>query len=277
MIHNYIITRFSILDYTFKGYRLTIDQTEEDYKNILFDKNRLDFKFNVFEKMTLSSIMNQTSNNYTWLIYTSIYLPDEYKTELINLVKSNKNIKIIYVNTFKEFFDDINKQIIHDEYTTIRLDDDDDGLNNRFIETLNNYNYNDMKNKILSFPKGKKFKVDNNIIFGNNIKYLNIALGLTAFNMNIYKCGDHTKINDKYDVIYNNDIEEAYYVCCSEYCDKKKNIIIMHFYLMHLIYPTLFYNLHHYISLLVPSLFQNLNYLYFYIYDKLETLHPIHF
>ena len=223
MLHNYIITRFSILDYTFKGYRLSKDKTEEDYKNILFDKNRLDFKFNVFEKMTLSSIMNQTNNNYTWLIYTSIYLPDEYKNKLINLVKTNKNIKIIYVNTFDEFLNDINKQIKHDEYTTIRLDDDD-GLNNRFIETLNNYNYNDMKNKILSFLKGKKFKVDNNIIYGDNINYSNIALGLTAFNMNIYECGHHKKINNKYDVIYNNDIEEAYYICCSEYCDTKRKI-----------------------------------------------------
>ena len=222
MLHNYIITRFSILDYTFKGYKLSKDNSEQDYKKILFEKNRLNFKFNVFEKMTLPSIINQTSNNYTWLIYTSIYLPDEYKIKLINLVKTNKNIKIIYVNTFKEFFDDIDKQISHDEYTTIRLDDDD-GLNHKFIEILNNYNYNDMKNKILSFPLGKKFKVDNKIIFGDNTNFKNIALGLTAFNMIIYNCGDHTKINNKYDVIYNN-IEEAYYLCCSEYCDTKRKI-----------------------------------------------------
>ena len=54
----YFITRFSIFDYDFKGYKLTKNLGIED-KSYLFSKERLDYKFDSFEKITLPSIVSQ--------------------------------------------------------------------------------------------------------------------------------------------------------------------------------------------------------------------------
>ena len=39
--------------------------------------------------------------------------------------------------------------------------------------------------------------------------------------MNIYKCGNHTKVDDNYKVIYDF-YKNSYYLCCSEFCDTKR-------------------------------------------------------
>jgi hypothetical protein len=195
----YIITRFSILDFNFKGYRLTRKNSKniQDYKNKLFAKNRLDYKFDSFEKITLPSIVNQTNQNYVWEIYTSKFLPEEYKERLIKLTKPYDKIKIYFIESFKDFN---NSEKTTDNYCTARLDDDD-GLNKDFIEKLQKFENH--KNTIVSFPCGQKVTIQNNeIIYGVKMEYKKIAIGLCAINMNIYNCGEHTLVDRKYKVIY---------------------------------------------------------------------------
>ena len=96
----YFITRFSIFDYDFKGYKLTKNLGIEEYKSYLFSKERLDYKFDSFENY-LPSIVSQTDNNYIWEIYTSEYLPIEYKNRLLASTNKYKNIKIFFINSFK--------------------------------------------------------------------------------------------------------------------------------------------------------------------------------
>ena len=75
---NYIITRFSIFDYNYKGFILTKScKNIDEYKQLLFNKDRLDFKFFIFENITLKSILNQTNKKFIYLIYSSKLLPDE--------------------------------------------------------------------------------------------------------------------------------------------------------------------------------------------------------
>jgi len=273
--HNYIITRFSIFDYNFKGFNITKDNTNniEKYKSILFDHNRLDFKFNVFQNMTYQSIMNQTDKNFTWLIYTSIFLPDYYKNKLENIIYSPQTqksaffppnehpskpttelstepkshffssqtpqIKLIYVDNFKSFLSDIPKHIHHQLFTTIRLDDDD-GLNKNFIKIINSYDFKENCGKIISFPKGIEYTINStklshhvedknfhtppppNILYGKQIFYPLNAMGMCGVGMLIFNCGDHTQVGNKYEVIYNDTLNDAYYMCCSEYCDTKR-------------------------------------------------------
>lgn len=211
-MHHYIITRFSILDkQTNKGFR----RNSEDY---LFSKNRLDFKFFVFHNMTYNSVVSQTCTNYKWLIYTSNNLPKVYK-EKLNSYK-NKNIDIIYVNSFREMRINKNKILKHQtNYSTLRLDDDD-GICSNFLEILNKYA--DQKNKIISFPDGKKYTIINDtIVFGSRIVWPKIGLGLTAIGFDIYSAGSHTKVDQKYDVIYDY-TPESYFLCCSEFCDTQR-------------------------------------------------------
>ena len=172
----YFITRFSIFDYDFKGYRQTRNLSIEEYKSYLFSKERLDYKFNSFEKITLPSIVSQTDDNYIWEIYTSEYLPIEYQTKLLASTNKYKNIKIFFINSFKEFKEFNKSNIIHDNYCTVRLDDDD-GLNKNFVKILQKYK--DKTKEIISFPKGKKFTISNNkIIYGKNVEKKNNEMGI---------------------------------------------------------------------------------------------------
>tara|TARA_B100001057_G_C22471308_1_gene802765 strand:+ start:18 stop:671 length:654 start_codon:yes stop_codon:yes gene_type:complete len=214
----YFITRFSIFDYDFKSYKITKNLSFEEYKSYLFSKERLDYKFNSFEKITLQNIVNQTNNNYIWEIYTSKYLPIEYKKRLLESTNKYKNIKIFFINSFKEF-NKSNK--INDKYCTVRLDDDD-GLTENFVKILQKYKHK--TNEIISFPKGTKFTISNNkIILGDKIECKNIALGLCAIDMDIYKCGNHTKINNKFKVTYDM-TPDIYLQNCSEFCDTERKL-----------------------------------------------------
>ena len=68
----------------------------EEYKSYLFSKERLDYKFNSFEKITLPSIVSKTDDNYIWVIYTSEYLPIEYQNILLENLQINKKYKDIF-------------------------------------------------------------------------------------------------------------------------------------------------------------------------------------
>jgi hypothetical protein len=63
------------------------------------------------------------------------------------------------------------------------------------------------------------------IISGKKISRLNNAQGLCAIGMNIYSCGNHTKVAEKYKVIYDN-APDMYLVNCDEqYTDTKRKFV----------------------------------------------------
>ena len=233
----HIITRFSIYDYSYLNFN---QKTEEEYKNILFNPNRLSYKFNSFEKITLQSVLNQTNQNYIWDIYTSIYLPENYKKKLLELInkynkisgeiyreknkdyllfqsekinnsyRSNK-IQIIFIESFEEFN---RKYIYYSKYCTVRLDDDD-GLSPYFIESLNKYKNHDKV--IISHVNGTTITMKNNkIIYGSDVSRKNNSQGLCAIGMNIYMCGNHNKVSNKYNVIYDY-TPNMYLLHCSKF------------------------------------------------------------
>lgn len=217
--HIYIFTRFSIYD---KNRVVTTIQSQKNYSEFIFSNDRLNFKFKVFEKVTLPSINLQTYKNYTWFIYTSDKLPENYKIKLENLTRTNPKINIKYVDGFVSFFKDIDETLKNKRnYFTVRLDDDD-GLNKHFFELLNRYRK--YKKCIVSFYNGKKYTIkDDKIILGSKVSIKNIAAGVSANEMNIFNCGDHSKYHKKFKVIYNS-FPIAYLLCCSkQFCDSKRS------------------------------------------------------
>ena len=216
----YIITRFSIYDYNCKSFKITRETTNDDYKSKLFDNKRLDLKFYIFEKMTIPSIVNQTNQDFIWFIYSSKYLPENYKQKLLNLTKNYSKIKVFFIESFSDFY---RPPIIAEKFFTLRLDDDD-SLRLDFIDSVNKYNFDEHENCIISHINGIKFAYyDDKITYGGEISYKKIALGLCAIGMNIYKCGNHNSIDSKYKVIYN-DTPNMYYLFCSKYCDTNRSL-----------------------------------------------------
>jgi Putative rhamnosyl transferase len=220
----YIITRFSIFDRNCYKFKLRRNKNKDEFFNKLFSTNRLNSKFTTFEKITLPSILNQSNKNYIWNIYTSEYLPEEYKNRLIELTSPHKKINIHYVKSFKYFdksVDNVTKNKTF-KYCTIRLDDDD-GLSANFIENLQKYKNEDKT--IISHPKGTRVTIkDDKLVLGKKISKLNNAQGLCGIGMNIYSCGNHMKVAEKFKVIYDN-TPNMYLVNCDYHCDTKRKFV----------------------------------------------------
>lgn len=212
----YFITRFSIYDPNKKAWVIS-RLPQQQYFNKLFSEDRLNAKFTAFEKMTLPTVLNQTNKNYEWLILSSVHLPEIYKKRLNDLVAPHPQIKVYYVNNWEEVDQILKTYPYEPSYATVRLDDDD-GLSPNYVQMLQQYK--DKRGCIITFPYGTGYKIENgNIIYKEGDICCNcIALGLTAINMNIYSCGNHTKLKDKYTIIKNN-TRGMYYLFFSKYCD----------------------------------------------------------
>jgi hypothetical protein len=175
------------------------------------DEERLEFKFNVFEKLTKPSVLSQTDENFTWHIFAGKFLQDRIKID-------DSRITVHYVS-----LDDFRKQCqeICNNTTTVRLDDDD-GISPLLLESLDNYSEG-----VVSFPRGRQFSViDNNIVFSETPTFQpNVSAGMARINGNIYECGNHAHIHTRFNVIYDN-LEDAYYQCCSEYCWSQRRVFM---------------------------------------------------
>ena len=215
----YFISRFNIFDYNFKGFQLTQKNDQAAYSDLFFNKDRLEFKTNIFINVTLASIIKQDNSNWEWHIYTSKYLPLKYLNRIKTAAMKNINIHVIEVENFDEFYKQITDFPYDANYATVRLDDDDT-LYKGYVGLLNKYK--NQKGRIISFPYGHEYYyLNGKKIIGNKCFNPNIALGLAAINKVIYNCGDHSNISARYNIIYNN-TPNVYLLCCSPHGDTKR-------------------------------------------------------
>jgi hypothetical protein len=215
----YFITRFSIYDPQFRGFRITVDYDYEEYERRLFNRNRLEHKFNTFQNITLRTIVEQSCNDWKWLIYTSDRMPDEYSKRLSFMVKEYANIVLIPVKDFNEFFEKDLSYNYGDSFATVRIDDDD-GLNKCFVKKLQQYSKN--IGSIVSFTEGTLVKyAKGHMVMGEKITAKNNALGLTGIGVKIYNCGRHSDIDARYNVIYDS-TPDMFFLTCSRFTDTKR-------------------------------------------------------
>lgn len=217
----YFITRFSILDV--KSDSWVISRQNKDFdilKQKLFSLERLTEKMWTLKNITYKSLVSQTNQDYIWLIYISNQLPEKFKNEILSI--GNEKIKIIEVEDQKDFFRKLKETNFGENYSTVRLDDDD-GLNPYFIEIINDYYTKKSDIKIISFPKGIKIKKENNILYAEKKEfyYKKIAIGLTMFDDNIYFAGNHVTIDEKYQVFYD-EKPDMYLIYSSNICDTQR-------------------------------------------------------
>ena len=219
----YVLTRFSIFDPKYKGFNIVKNNNIDDYKNKLFNKKRLDRKFEIFENFTLPCIENQTYAKWEWNIFASKFMPEKYKNMLDNIVSKNSKINVKYIKSFKHFKFEEKK---NEEYCTIRLDDDD-GLNPLFFENLQKYK--SQKNKVVMHTNGIRVKYENNtLLYGNKRNWGQAQTGLCAISNNIYDYGSHNSINNRYSVI-KDETPDMWYLMHDKYCDSGRIVKNKHF------------------------------------------------
>jgi len=220
----YFITRFSIYDPNFRGFRITKQYDPKEYERRLFDKKRMDFKFDVFREVTFPSIINQGFKDWIWHIYISDRLPTDYKKQLFDLTKWHQNIKIFQVKDFKEFFEKTSSYDYEKPFATVRIDDDD-ALSPLFAEKLQKYEKN--VGSVINFTDGRLAKyIHGKLKIGKKISEKNNAQGLAGIGINIYACGRHSDINERYNVIYDYS-PEMFLLMCSNYTDTKRGFTFL--------------------------------------------------
>ncbi|ADO67285.1 hypothetical protein crov252 [Cafeteria roenbergensis virus] len=187
---HFVIIRFSVI----------FNNRPELKTNNIFNKERLDFRFNLFEKYCLPSLVKQSVIDYKIIIIYDKNLPQEYKNKLYNLTSCYNfiilhqwNIKdsLVKNDWLKPYYTNNNDFII-----TTRIDDDmiNYNLNKNFKNYINRYY---CENYIISFQGAHFLKNDNDLeIFKVNYKSLSVFLSKISLknDVNIYG-HSHDNIN----------------------------------------------------------------------------------
>jgi len=178
----------------------------------------METKFSIFEKMTLPCVIAQNDPNWVWYIFTSPSLPclERLKTA----VKDEPRIKVLLVSNVDKFYEFVRIFLsVQSNYISVRLDDDD-GISPDFISKLRLYE--DRDGHFIKFTNGQKTTLrDDEVVFGSDVRY-RLQLGLfAAVNENVY-CINHSKIDHKYPIVFDNSPRMFYVFCGASTHTKRK-------------------------------------------------------
>lgn len=157
-----------------------------DYNHIIITRFNLDFeddpqarclqpewlekRFDLFETYCLPSVLQQTCQNFTWVILSSDATPTQYKKRLLSY--QTNNIHIIFCPKYKDTEIHLLYQKIGYQYAqnyhflvSTRLDNDD-MLHACFIEKIQQYIFShSLGVNILAFPKGVQWFVEEKVAY----------------------------------------------------------------------------------------------------------------
>lgn len=193
------------------------------YRSKLFDPDRLAGKFAMFEKVTLPSVMGQTSRNFHWHIFTCPQLPAAWMDRLKRVTAPHsQHITVHSVEGMKPFRKAVSEmceqlKAKHGEagFATSRLDDDD-GIGARLVERLG-----DARNgagTVVLFSKGRRYVMDRGV---PRIVREEGRIGGPASSIvggNIYACGHHKTLHERFPTQID-DTPEMFLLGCGDVCD----------------------------------------------------------
>lgn len=206
----YVIIRYSLLIESSKGWQIA-DEDLQVYREKLFNSQRLEQRLELFEKITLPSLSNQTKTlSSDWIkvvIVTSEDLPLGHKQKIESLVD---NYDWLYIDYLSPQNRDISRFLWKDLensqedvlFSTVRLDDDD-ALANDFFEKMDPYFKEDNVGFGLSFGNGYAGFYDFELgCYEKVVDYYSpkVAIGLSHFN--IYRSSSKSFVSEKIKTIY---------------------------------------------------------------------------
>lgn len=218
----YIVIRYSVLIEDSTSWNISKNSNQE-YREMLFNKQRLEQHFELFKNITFPSIVNQTRNlndiDFKLMLVTSEDLPDWNRVLLEEVLSEYTWAKICYlpskgVDVTQPIYDDLDKYKGKVLFATIRLDDDD-ALAVDFIEKLEGFFIESNSGCAISFGLGLygfySFEKHQYYKF-IQYYYPKIAAGLCYVNTykegkfghkikTIFQAGNHSKIDSNIPVI----------------------------------------------------------------------------
>lgn len=222
-----IAIRYSVLfGSNTKGFHLSAKQDSYDsYKNKLFCQERMKLREWLFENITLRSLHDVFLNKpkdveFKVLVMTSTELPIENKLFLERLEGENESwLSISYIHPSKIQYGKHIRSLLEEDteklpimLSTVRLDDDD-ALFKEYACVVGGLMSEEADSSIVSFSLGYNVYISNEkeILGASERYFLNNSAGLAYIKKhedyesievdNIYACGNHMKVGQKFKVI----------------------------------------------------------------------------
>lgn len=150
---HFIITRYNV---KVKGWEETRDKEP-------IDDNWMRHRFELFRNYCFPSILNQSNQNFIWLLFLNDDTKEEFRNQLEELVAPHSNIKLVYINGSSEFYAQLCQSIgvyLKDEQylITTRLDNDD-AIRKDFIERIQR-DFDNQKYALIEYPNGLSLQVE---------------------------------------------------------------------------------------------------------------------
>lgn len=129
---HFLITRFNVPFEDFSRDKTGVETLGDDW---------LAHRFELFEKICLPSVKNQSNQDFIWLIYFGAQTTSVFRDRIAKHQSDYANIKPIYVKDMDEFYSSLVKDISphlvpsDEELITSRMDNDD-LIHRDFIKTI---------------------------------------------------------------------------------------------------------------------------------------------
>ena len=174
MFRHYLITRFNLRR---EGWK-----TSKDGSLVLTDE-WLSNRFRLFEQFCLSSVQNQTNQNFTWLVFFDTTTPLEYKQKAAEFNLRFPNFKPLFINGMPEFLLSIQNEIRKNTspYTITTRMDNDDCIGKNFINEIQQ-NFNQQNFLIVDFPDGYTLQINPEVKIGKRKQLYNPFISLIEKN-----------------------------------------------------------------------------------------------
>jgi hypothetical protein len=194
----YLYTKFIGIPQTQDFYPLKEEGFFEDYDKYihdLFNEQRIESRLFYFKELTLPTVLNQTYQNFEWIIFISNLLPIKYK----QFVRSISD-KIIVIEIDKKRIS--NQELIElhsskeNNYISVRLDDDDGLCIDYFELLLKTYSTNNSligsRNMLIVTHDGE------NLLYSKMSKNFLVSSGFCCKNQHVYQIGGHANAQSIY-------------------------------------------------------------------------------
>lgn len=178
----------------------------------VFEPEYFEYRYKIFKEVTLKSFQQQTNSNFVLLLLHSENMPSQYKERFIELENENSFLYNIFVEDTQESFNEaISKSIDYVSFEneaaiTFRIDNDD-AVQNNFIEKLGGFLKKDFIGFSLSIPLIHIVKrISNQLYLLQELYFPANAIGL-AYVINrehfktVFNLGDHDLVNNENSLI----------------------------------------------------------------------------
>lgn len=183
-----------------------------DIERDVFESEYFEYRFNIFKEITLKSFQQQTDNNFVLLLLHSENMPTHYRERFIELEKANSFLYNVFIDDTQEAFDEailgsVKFASFHKEVVITFRIDNDDAVQNNFIEQISTFLTHDLVGYVVSIPWFYIVKrVSDNVYLLQERYFPANAIGLAYVTKReqfktVFNLGDHDLVNNQNAII----------------------------------------------------------------------------